>query len=43
MALGTASGADFVAERANQLAEKTSSRLDALIEALHQKDIHIDA
>ena len=43
MALGTASGADFTAERAEQAAEKANKRLDAPIEALHGKDIHVDA
>ncbi len=43
MALGTASGADFVAERAEKLASDTHKRLDQLIEALKRQDIHVDA
>ena len=43
MALGAASGADFVAERAEKLATETNKRPDALIAALHEKDIHVDA
>ena len=43
MALGTASGADFVAEKAERLAEQTSKRLDDLIAALKRKEIDVDA
>ena len=43
MALGTASGADFVAERAQKLAEDTNKRLDGLIAALKRREIDVDA
>ena len=43
IALGTTSGADFIAERAEKLAEVTSKRLDGLIAALKRKEIDVDA
>jgi uncharacterized coiled-coil protein SlyX len=43
LALGSASGAEFQADRAEQAAEKANKRLDALIEALKRQDIDVDA